>query len=42
VRTLLAIAMMAVLGVDVVVEGKTAEIVDAEKSSIRKHASVGN
>jgi hypothetical protein len=30
VRTLLAIAMMAVLGVDVVVEGKTAEIADVE------------
>jgi hypothetical protein len=30
VRTLLAIAMMALLGVDVVVEGKTAEIVDVE------------
>jgi hypothetical protein len=30
VGMVLAIAMMAVLGVDVVVEGKTAEIVDVE------------
>ena len=29
-RTLLAIAMMAVFGVDVVAEGETAEIVDVE------------